>query len=338
MSFRTALFSTLAFTLEERADLLAESHDTAVRLFNGFYEGVPDLVVDLYGRTLVLNNSAEKPHSLRASVETAQEFYLMRFSWLDAVLVKTRNAEDPAQRLGVITHGQALDTQVQENGTLYALDLRLNQDASFYIDTRELRSWLKRNMNGKRVLNTFAYTGSLGAAALAGRARQVVQTDRTERFLNLARQTYHLNNWPVNDADFIAADFFNAVSALKRADTLFGCVILDPPFFSTHRNAKIDLASAYPALVNKVRPLVAHGGCIVAVNNAVFFGGAEYLKVLEGLCADGYLQVETLLPVPMDACGYENTRVRTPPVDPAPFNHSTKIAILRVSRKDGRTE
>jgi 23S rRNA (cytosine1962-C5)-methyltransferase len=38
--------------------------------------------------------------------------------------------------------------------------------------------------------------------------------------------------------------------------------------------------------------------------------------------------------VPPDCTGYPATRVSAPPVDPAPFNHPTKIAILRVRRKD----
>ena len=59
----------------------------------------------------------------------------------------------------------------------------------------------------------------------------------------------------------------------------------------------------------------------------------EYLRTLEALCTDGYLTIEELVPVPTDCTGYPETRVRAPLVDPAPFNHSTKIAVLRVRRK-----
>jgi 23S rRNA (cytosine1962-C5)-methyltransferase len=52
------------------------------------------------------------------------------------------------------------------------------------------------------------------------------------------------------------------------------------------------------------------------------------------LCADGYLRIERLVDVAPDCAGYPHTIVGTPPVDPAPFNHSTKIAVLRVRRKD----
>jgi 23S rRNA (cytosine1962-C5)-methyltransferase len=38
----------------------------------------------------------------------------------------------------------------------------------------------------------------------------------------------------------------------------------------------------------------------------------------------------------MDVTGYPKTVVEAPLVDPAPFNHPTKIALLRAFRKDER--
>ena len=58
------------------------------------------------------------------------------------------------------------------------------------------------------------------------------------------------------------------------------------------------------------------------------------MQMLETLCADGYLSMEALIPVPQDFIGYSATPVGTLPADPAPFNHPTKIAVLRVRRKD----
>jgi 23S rRNA (cytosine1962-C5)-methyltransferase len=82
-----------------------------------------------------------------------------------------------------------------------------------------------------------------------------------------------------------------------------------------------------------VRPLIADGGYLVAINNALFLSGANYLGELEALCADGYLRIEELIPVPEDFTGYPQTPVGGYPVNPAPFNHPTKIAVLRVRRK-----
>jgi 23S rRNA (cytosine1962-C5)-methyltransferase len=188
-------------------------------------------------------------------------------------------------------------------------------------------------LKGKTVLNTFAYTGSLGVAAQAGGASRVVHLDRNRAFLNVAKTSYTLNGWPIHKPDFQAGDFFSSVSRFRRTGELFDCVLVDPPFFSTTSKGTIDLVNESHRVINKVRPLVANDGYLVAINNALFVSGAEYMRTLESLCTDGYLSIEELIPVPPDFTGYPQTIVRTPPVDPAPFNHSTKIAALRVRRK-----
>ena len=88
-------------------------------------------------------------------------------------------------------------------------------------------------------------------------------------------------------------------------------------------------------LINKVRPLLADGARLVAVDNALFLGGADYQAQLEALCADGYLSLEERLEVPEDFVGFGGRGARWP-ADPAPFNHPTKVAVLRARRKDGR--
>ena len=129
----------------------------------------------------------------------------------------------------------------------------------------------------------------------------------------------------------------NLVSRLKRHGAGFDCILVDPPFFSATSAGTLDLNTDSARLINKVRPLVNDGGWLVAVNNALYVSGQEYLHTLEGLCADGYLSIETLIPVPPDFTGFPGTRVGQPPVDSTPFNHSTKIAVLRVTRKDQKT-
>lgn len=329
----TSLENTLQRALEARLEMLDGEHLSALRLFNGFYEGCPELAADLYARTLVLFGYSDNPGESQRLLGVAQQFYLRRLPWLDCVIHKIRNAAEPALRRGVITFGEAPARQIVEHGVRYALDLQMNQDASFYLDTRGLRGWLLENARGWRVLNTFAYTGSLGVAALAGGAAQVIQVDRSGRFLDLARRSAQLNQLDPGRMSLRAADFFSQVAYLKRQGDLFDCVIVDPPYFSTTEKGTVNLVYESVRVINKVRPLVRDGGRLAAINNALFLSGAEYQAALERLCADGYLSIEALLPVPADVTGFPQTVVSQPPRDPAPFNHPTKMAILRVKRK-----
>jgi 23S rRNA (cytosine1962-C5)-methyltransferase len=310
-----------------------ERHRSALRLFNGFSEGCPDLVLDLYAATAVLYNYAEGAEQGLPFVREAASFLRERLPWLRAGIVKTRNGGSAEEKRGKLLFGEEPDRKVEEHGAWYALDLCMNQDASLYLDTRNLRVWLGEHMSGKTVLNTFAYTGSLGAAACAGGATRAVQLDLSRQFLNLAKTTYTLNGFPIHKADFIVGDFWSLVNQFKRRGERFDCVLVDPPFFSSTSKGALDLNTDSARLINKVRPLVNDGGWLVSVNNALYVSGKEYMETLEALCADGYLKIAELIPVTEDFVGYPETRSGTPITDPSPFNHSTKIAVLEVRRK-----
>ncbi|MEW6093289.1 MAG: class I SAM-dependent methyltransferase [Chloroflexota bacterium] len=329
----TNLTSLLARACDARLPLFDPPHETAFRLFNGFLEGCPGLAMDVYASTLVVFNLAEPPEALGEAIHASIEFIPTRLPWLKTVLLKTHHAPRPEARRGRLLTGSAPDRKVHEHGVWYALDLTMHQDASLYLDTRNLRKWAIENLRGKSALNAFAYTGSLGVAAMAGGASRVVHLDLNLEFLNLAKTSYTLNGFPIRRADFIAGDFFAQVSRMKRSGACFDCVILDPPFFSTTPRGRLDLNTDSARLINKVRPLVNDGGWLVTVNNALYVSGKDYLSALEVLCADGYLKIVDLIPVPEDFTGFEETRIGIPVTDPSPFNHSTKIVVLEVRRK-----
>lgn len=316
-----------------RQPLVDERHTAAFRLYNGFFEGHPKLVIDIYATTAVLFNYADPAETGQPDIDQAVEYLNTNLPWLRSMLLKTRFSPDGEKNRGVLIQGEAPARKMNEYGIWYALDLTMNQDASLYLDTRLLRRWLFENMAGKTVLNTFAYTGSLGVAARAGGASRVVQLDRNWRYLNLAKTSYTLNGFPIARADFITADFWPQAARFRRTGTAFDCVILDPPFFAESNQGLVDLQDHNVRLVNKVRPLVKDGGVLVAINNALFVSGQDYLNSLQNLCQDGYLEIQQLIPVPEDVTGYPETRVRLPVADPAPFNHSTKIAVLGVHKK-----
>ena len=320
--------------IDARESLFDARHENAFRLFNGFTEGNPHLSLDLFAGTVIFHNyhpDVSEGMDLVKEAQTCLENHPFLSGWLHAGIVKSRNSESQNERRGTLLFGQAADRKITEHGVWYALDLTMNRDTSFYLDTRQLRKWLIETMKGKQVLNTFAYTGSLGVAAQAGGAERVLQLDRSRPFLNLAKDSYTLNGFPIHKNDFIVEDFFPAVSKLKRSGTNFDCVIVDPPFFSSTSKGKVDQVHESARLINKVRPLIADGGYLVAINNALYVSGKEYLKILETLCEDGYLKIGELIPVPEDFVGY-NT-ISNQIADPSPFNHSTKIAILGVKRK-----
>jgi 23S rRNA (cytosine1962-C5)-methyltransferase len=257
LTFPTVIAPLINAAIDARAPIVDLAHETAFRLFNGFTEGMPKLALDVYAHGLVIHDYADtRDEALMAPV---LKLVCARWPWITSAVLKPRQSGDAGVRSGrmILGNEAGLPRKIRENGVTYSLNLLLNRDTSFYIDTRGLRAWAKENLAGKRVLNTFAYTGSLGVAARAAPCQQVVATDLSKRFLTQAKDSFSLNGFPIQRADFITGDFFEVTARLKRGKELFDCVFLDPPFFSTSAKGRIG-QNSMKSLINKVRPLVAH--------------------------------------------------------------------------------
>ncbi|MDA1353840.1 MAG: class I SAM-dependent methyltransferase [bacterium] len=320
---------SITAAIQRRRKLMQEPYNTAFRLINGFVEQLPDLIIDIFGKTIVFHNYTTDEDTVDTIIPVIRE----QLPWLSTGIIKNRKHKEPTQQAGHLVFGETPDTQIEENGVKYALDLLMNQDASFYLDTRALRVWLKQNMKGKRVLNTFAYTGSLGVAAAAGKASEVIQLDLSKPFLSVAIQSALLNDNPCKDTKYHPADFWSRVNHYKSVGKHFDCVILDPPIFSKTPRGTIDTSKDYHKLINKVRPIIADGGTLITINNALFQSGKDHHDMLEELCKSGYLKIEKLISVP-DDCIADPNGEHGLPADPAPYNNATKITILSVKKKD----
>jgi 23S rRNA (cytosine1962-C5)-methyltransferase len=332
------ILTTVQIASDLRSGWLDDHHQSAFRLFNGFIEGFPDLAIDIYARTLLIYIYANPPDSILEVINPISTFLRDRYPWIRVVMVKTRFSTDLAARHGLVIYGGQSDDRVREHGIWYAIDLQMTSDSSLYLDTRYLREWIKQHAANRLVLNTFAYTGSLGVAAKAGGARQVIHLDKSRKYLNLAKTSYLLNGFPINKSDFISEDFFIYTSRLRQSEQRFDMVFLDPPFFSQTSAGTVDLNKQYSRLINKIRPLITEGGYIIAINNALFVSGSTFISQIEELCLDGYLSIEALIPVPPDFSGFPEICLGSFPSDPKPFNHPTKIVILKVSKVKSSTQ
>jgi len=328
----TQIITLLDSARNSREGFFDKDHTSAFRLFNGFLEGIPSISVDIYARTAVIHDYA--PSLIENEISEVKAWIIKELPWVGCIIVKKRNERDPFQKKGKIIFGNQPDAEISENGVRYSIDLTMNRDASFYLDTRNLRTWAKDNLANKTILNTFAYTGSLGVAALVGGAKRVIQLDRNNSFLQIAKKSCSLNNFKVDPSDYIAQDFFTAIGKYKHTHQYFDCVFLDPPYFSSTSKGVVDLEKGNIRLLNKVRPLIKDKGWLISINNSLFVSGREYLISLETLCSDGYLTLEGIIPIATDFATAPENRLRSLPADPSPFNHSTKIAVLRVRRKN----
>lgn len=304
-------------------------YDFPFRLLNGFTEDLPGLVIDVFAKTAVIHDYGTDPYDHNEITEILRA----ELPFLKAVILKNRAAKNPDDRNGTLLYGVKPDDRIKENGVTYALDLMMNRDNSFYADTRNLRQYLLTHVKDMDVLNTFAYTGSLGVAAAVGGAASVLQTDLSDKFMQTAKRSLSMNRIYFTNKNFLAGNFFPVIGKLKRENRKFHCIILDPPFFSKTPRGEVDLCAAPEVPINKVRPLIHDNGLLITVNNSLYLSGEEFLQRLNVLCKDGYLSIEETIPIPEDFTGPDPDYMRHYAVSPAPFNHPTKIVVLRVKTK-----
>ncbi len=320
--------------IAKRASYIKEPYDSAFRLMNGFLEGFPNIVLEVYSKTLLCHYyPKDNKEETDVILKDLLDIVIEKLPWIKTAIVKDRKSKDLKVKRGVVVFGTNVDKKTIENGIKYAVDLTMNQDSSFYLDTRNLRHWLSKNLKDKTVLNTFAYTGSLGVAALVGGAKDVVHLDLNKTFLTIAKRSTKLNGLEIDKSKYQSGDFWSRINQFKKSEKTFDCVILDPPVYAQTNKGTIDLAKNYDKLINKVRPLINDGGYLITINNALFQTGKDHKAQLDGLCKSGYLKIEEIIPVPEDCIGTPKSVKKNLPADPTPYNHSTKITILSVKKK-----
>jgi 23S rRNA (cytosine1962-C5)-methyltransferase len=83
-SLSTSLPELLEKAIAQREPMIDLRHETALRLFNGFIEGNPELCIDLYAKTIVFHNYANPPEKGQEGIQEALQFLKSRLPWIKA--------------------------------------------------------------------------------------------------------------------------------------------------------------------------------------------------------------------------------------------------------------
>jgi 23S rRNA (cytosine1962-C5)-methyltransferase len=152
-----------------------------------------------------------------------------------------------------------------EDGLTLAVDIASGQKTGAYLDLRGLRREVAAApLAGARVLNLFAYTGTLGRAAATAGAATIVQVDSSERALAFAA-AHHASAASPSPASFrfVVADVFEWLPGFT--DEPFDLVIVDPPAMTTRAAQVPSVLAAYRKLYRAAARQVRPGGSLVAV-------------------------------------------------------------------------
>ena len=262
--------------LREAMGLINYSSTTCYRLVHGEGDLLPGLVVDIYGRTAVVQCHSVGMYLSRQHIaEAIRKAY---GEAIEAIYDKSSQTLPFKADLGAIDGylwGRTSEPNavVLENGLKFKVNWEEGQKTGFFIDQRVNRDLVRQYSRGRTVLNTFCYTGGFSVAALAGGAREVVSIDLSERAVKLADENVRLNFGDEAAHEAIAC---NAVEYLKDIDDSYDLIILDPPAFAKHHKVLGNALQGYKKInaraLQKIRPggILFTFSCSQAVSRELF--------------------------------------------------------------------
>ncbi len=250
---------------------LAATGTDGYRLVHGENDGLPGLVIDRYGRTLVVKvyTPAWLPW-LAALLDALDEVQPSE----RVVLRLSREAAADESRLYGLRDGATLrgkaplqPVEFRENGLDFVADVLHGQKTGFFLDQRDNRARVRELARGRRTLNVFAYSGGFSVYAAAGGAPVVVSLDLSAAALADAAVNFRLNRAIPSVAacshQTITGDAFDELAVLGRARAAFDLVIVDPPAFAKRESEAARALNSYARLTKLALAVTRPGGTLV---------------------------------------------------------------------------
>lgn len=223
-------------------------------------DGLPGLIVDKYGGTLVVQ-------SLTAGIDRMLEDVLaaLRDVYAPGTIVlrndtASRELEGLAQEKRVVLGETGGLVDFEESGIRYRADALEGQKTGFFFDQRENRLAIAGLVPGRRTLDCFCYIGAWALTAARHGAGEVIGIDASEKAVALATANAALNGL---QARFLAGDVFDLLREYEKRKERFGCVILDPPAFVKSRSKVREALKGYKEINLRAMRLLEPGGILV---------------------------------------------------------------------------
>lgn len=243
---------------------LAVASDS-VRLVHGESDGLPGLIVDRYGDTLVaqfLSAGAERWKKVLADALLQATGLTRLYERSDA---SSRGLEGMPEVTGWLQGAGATELTIAEHGWKFAVDVATGHKTGFYLDQRDSRAafadWVRR-LGVRRVLNCYCYTGGFTVAGAAGGATELTSIDSSGPALERARGNLALNGYGALAAEFVDADVNTMLRRYGEEGRQFDAIVLDPPKLAPTVAHAERAARAYKDINRLGLKLLAPGGAL----------------------------------------------------------------------------
>ncbi len=266
LSFREGQLGDSFYTERLRESAQARKNmglgpDTNVfRLVNAEGDGLPGLIIDLYGETSVMQCHSIGMHRNREILANGLKAVLGKgLKTLYDKSDSTLPSRYASGHQNAYLLGESGPTEVLENGNRFLVDCEGGQKTGFFIDQRENRKLLSKYAGGKSVLNLFGYSGGFSVYARRGGAERIDTVDSSAQAMKLADRNMELNFGKDARHRGIVADAFDYLETTGEG---YDLVVLDPPAFAKHQNALHNALQGYKRLNARALEMIRPGGIL----------------------------------------------------------------------------
>ncbi|OIP03022.1 MAG: rRNA large subunit methyltransferase I [Bacteroidetes bacterium CG2_30_32_10] len=263
-----------AYHLREVLGLTDNINTNVYRLVHAEGDGLPGLIIDFYNGTAVIQSHSIGMHYAKPLiVDALKEIYQDK---LNAVYDKSSETLPKMAKIDCndgYLFGAAATKEVLENGHAFFVDWEGGQKTGFFIDQRDNRKLLSEYAKEKKIVNTFCYSGGFSVYALKAGAEMVHSVDSSKKAIELTEKNLLLGNFNSSQHQSFAED---TMDFLKNTNETYDIVVLDPPAYAKHNDAKHNAIQGYKRLNALAMSKINKGGilftfsCSQVINRQLF--------------------------------------------------------------------
>lgn len=251
------------------------------RLLHAEGDFLPGVIVDVYDNTAVVQ-------LLIKGTELISEhlFEGLRGIGIKHIYLKTKQntqrLEEVSLESGWVGAERAMPIEAKENGVTFLVDVEKGQKTGFFIDQRENRHILGAYSKGKKVLNTFSYSGGFSLYALAQGAELVHSVDSSKEAIEMCDRNVEVNNFKGTHQSFVQDVF----EFMQQSTEDYDIMVLDPPAFAKNARSVPNASRGYKNLNLTAFKKIKPGGLIFTFSCSQHIDRDLFRKIVFGAAAD----------------------------------------------------
>lgn len=248
---------TSAYQYRQQLQLIDNEETSCYRLIHAEGDGLPGLVVDIYGETAVVQcHSIGMHRDLEHIAEALKNCFGTQLKAIYNKSSETLPKEYASTMENGYVFGTAEASVVKENGRSFLVNWETGQKTGFFLDQRTNRQLLTQYVKDKKVLNAFCYSGGFSIYALQAGAKQVDSVDISAKAIDLTDKNVILNGSSEKQHRSYAEDVMQFLKTCEEYEVM----VVDPPAFAKNIKKRHAAVQGYKRLnILALKKLVPKG-------------------------------------------------------------------------------